>query len=219
MLRDMTSLSAHPPLIRARPGEPVREIADYLPSQGAWTERQYLAVFTERGVEFNNGVLEVLPVPTKTHQLVIMWFCQLLKAFIGGNGVVVFAGYKLRVESPEVQFREPDVVYLTPEQNKQSGEQFTRAAEIVAEVVSPDDPSRDYVTKRGEYAAAGIPEYWILDPAARQVLVLGLEGDQYVERGKYGRGDRAASHHLPGFGVAVDDMLAQIQPQTVSDEA
>ena len=34
-----------------------------------------------------------------------------------------------------------------------------------------------------------------------------------------GPGQRAASHHLPGFGVAVDDMLAQIQPHTVSDEA
>jgi Uma2 family endonuclease len=216
----MSTLSTYPSITPARPGEPVREITEYLPSQGSWTERQYLALFTHaRGVEFNEGMIEVLPVPTKTHQLVIGLFYELLKAFVAGNGIVLLAGYKLRVQSDTVQYREPDIVYLTPEQNKQSGEAFTRAAEVVAEVVSQDDPSRDYTTKREEYAAAGIPEYWILDPAARQILVLGLEGSKYVERGKYGPGQRAASHHLPGFAVAVDDTLAQIQNQSVPDEA
>src|SRR4051794_38057972 len=115
----MSSLSTYPSITPARPGEPVREITDYLPSQGSWTERQYLSLFTHaRGVEFNNGMIEVLPVPTKSHQLVIQWFFKLLEAFIGAKGVVLVAGYKVRVTSPEVQFREPDVVYLTPEQNE-----------------------------------------------------------------------------------------------------
>ena len=34
----------------------------------------------------------------------------------------------------------------------------------MVEVVSEDDPGRDLVTKRLEYAQAGIPEYWIVDP-------------------------------------------------------
>lgn len=191
----------------------MREITDYLPAQGSWTERQYLTLFTERGVEFNDGMIEVLPVPTKTHQLVIQLFYELLKAFVAGNGIVLIAGYKLRVQSKKVQYREPDVIYLTAEQNKLADEEFAQAAELVMEVVSVDDPSRDYVAKRQEYAAASIPEYWILDPASRLILVLGLEGNTYVERGKYGPGQRALSHHLPGFGVAVDEMLAQSQTQ------
>jgi Uma2 family endonuclease len=215
----MSLLDEHLVVIPSRPGEPVRGIVDYLPLQGSWTEYQYLTVFTERGVEFNGGMLEVLPVPTKAHQLIIFWFCQLLNSFIAGNGVVLIAGYKLRVKSETVQFREPDAVYLTPEQDRNSSQQFTRAAELIMEVVSPDEPARDYVVKRAEYASAGIPEYWILDPAAQQILVLGLERKTYVERGKFGPGQRAVSHHLPGFGVAFDDMLAQIQPQTATDEA
>lgn len=216
----MSLLDSHYRVIPHRPGEPPREITDFMPSQGSWTERQYLTLFTERGVEFNDGMLEVLPVPTRTHQLIIQWFYELLKAFIAGKGIVLIAGYKLRVQSKKVQFREPDIVYLTPEQNARAGEDYTGGAEIVAEVVSPDDPSRDYVVKRAEYANAGIPEYWIIDPALRQILVLGLEGGAYVERGKFGAGLRAASHHLPGFAVAVNDMLAQIQPQTkTTDEA
>ncbi|MGH3910498.1 MAG: Uma2 family endonuclease [Pseudonocardiaceae bacterium] len=40
-----------------------------------------------------------------------------------------------------------------------------RAGEVlvVVEVVSPGSHRTDYVTKRGEYADAGIPHYWIVD--------------------------------------------------------
>lgn len=76
---------------------------------------------------------------------------------------------------PAGKFREPDVLHLTAEQDARAGEEFTEAAEIVAEVVSPDDPDRDYVTKRLDYAAGGVPEYWIVDYAARQVTVLRLD--------------------------------------------
>jgi Uma2 family endonuclease len=34
---------------------------------------------------------------------------------------------------------------------------------IVVEVVSPGSRRTDYITKRGEYADAGIPHYWIVD--------------------------------------------------------
>jgi hypothetical protein len=34
-------------------------------------------------------------------------------------------------------------------------------------VVSADKPERDLVEKRGDYAEAGIPEYWIVNPENR----------------------------------------------------
>ncbi|MDB5296876.1 MAG: hypothetical protein JWO31_2859 [Phycisphaerales bacterium] len=188
-------------------GEPVWEIAELFPEQGGWGERQYLALRTNRLVEFDNGSIEILPVPTKTHQLIVALLYELLKAFVAGDGRVFFAPYRLRI--PTGRYREPDVLYLTPAQDRQAGEEFTAAADLVMEVVSPDDPERDYVKKRADYAAAGVPEYWVVDAADRQILVLRLEAGEYVEHGRSGPGARAASCRLPGFGVAVDDVLAQ----------
>ncbi|HZL34391.1 MAG TPA: Uma2 family endonuclease [Tepidisphaeraceae bacterium] len=190
-------------------GQPVWEIAELFPEQGVWTERQYLALKTNRLVEFDNGIIEILPVPTKTHQLIVLFFFEVLKAFItqlGSGGLVLVAPYRLRI--PTGRYREPDVLYLTGEQNVRAGEDFTQAAELVVEVVSPDDPDRDYIGKRRDYALAGIPEYWIVDRALQAVIVLRLENGSYAEHGRFGAGQRAGSHLLPGLGVNVDDVLS-----------
>jgi Uma2 family endonuclease len=191
----------------AQRGEPVWEIAKLFPEQGSWTEQGYLALRTNRLVEFDNGMIEVLPVPTRTHQLIVAFLYELLKASVAGNGRVFFAPYRLRV--PGGRYREPDVLWLTPAQDARAGEEFTAAAELVVEVVSPDDANRDYVTKRADCSAAAVPEYWIVDAAAGRIIVLRLENSGYVEHGVFGSGERARSHRLQGFTAAVDEVLSQ----------
>jgi Uma2 family endonuclease len=183
------------------------DLADVIPEQGCWTERQYLALNTPRVVEFDNGVLEVLPLPTKTHQLIVAFLYKLLDAFVAGNGVVLFSAYPFRVLNRK--YREPDLLFMTPEQNALAEDEFTNAVELAMEAVSPDDPDRDYVTKRIDYACAGVAEYWIVDHLQSRVTVLRLENGQYVEHGVFGPGQRATSARLPGFSVAVDAILAQ----------
>ena len=75
------------------------------------------------------------------------------------------------------------------------------------EVVSDDDPNRDHVRKRAEYAKAGIKEYWIVDPRDRTVAVLLLKGKKYQERGVFEDGEAATSAVLPGFAVDVAEVF------------
>ncbi len=74
---------------------------------------------------------------------------------------------------------------------------------MVVEVVSPDDPDRDLVEKRADYAEAGISEYWIADPRDATITVLALRGDAYVEHGSFARGSSATSPLLKGFAADV----------------
>ncbi|MDD9989067.1 MAG: Uma2 family endonuclease [Spirochaetaceae bacterium] len=73
----------------------------------------------------------------------------------------------------------------------------------MVEVVSPDDPDRDLVEKRADYAEAGISEYRIADPRDATITVLSLRGDTYVEHGSFARGSSAGSPLLEGFSVDV----------------
>jgi len=61
-----------------------------------------------------------------------------------------------------------------------AGGGLLRAEEVhlVVEIVSPTSRRMDCVIKRGEYADAGIPHYWILDLGAPvSLLPLHLAGD------------------------------------------
>jgi len=54
---------------------------------------------------------------------------------------------------------------------------------LVVEIISPGSEGVDTVTKRGEYAAAGIPRYWMVDQDATQTVTMHhLDGDHYTVR-------------------------------------
>ena len=114
---------------------------------------------------------------------------------------VFFAGIKIHIEADK--YRIPDIVFLSAQNRHLLGNKYWKGADIAMEVVSEDDPNRDLVTKRAEYAQAGIPEYWIVDPQQSAITVLKLDGTTYAEHGCFKPGERAASVLLPGFEVDV----------------
>ena len=107
------------------------------------------------------------------------------------------------------KFREPDVLFMHAEHADRMTDEYWEGADLVMEVVSPgdEDRRRDLKTKREEYAQAGIPEYWIVDPELEQITVLTLDGQTYVVHGEFKRGEQATSKLLPGFGVDVTSAL------------
>jgi Uma2 family endonuclease len=72
-------------------------------------------------------------------------------------------------------------MYLAPNNLHRFDPKRWDYADLVVEIVSPDDPDRDYIEKRDEYATAGIPEYWIIDPGRQQVTQLTLDAGAYRE--------------------------------------
>ena len=180
-------------------------LCDAMPPQGCWSDKQYLWLTdrTRRLVEFTDGQVEELPMPTFIHQAIIGFLYRLFDAYIEPlGGIALFAGLRMRVR--EGKFREPDLLLLRNRSDPRNRDRFWLGADLVVEVVSPDDPTRDLVTKRTDYAEAGIPEYWIVDPRFETVAVLTLaSGNIYVERGVFSRGDAATSPLLDGFSVDV----------------
>ena len=117
----------------------------------------------------------------------------------------------LRVRLWEGKFREPDIVFMLAENRERRGNEYWNGADLVMEVVSDKAPDRDTVEKRGEYAKAGIPEYWIVDPRNSTITVLSLDKstNQYAESGRFRNSDSARSALLDGFSVDVSDVFSQ----------
>src|SRR5262245_51449816 len=94
-------------------GEPVWALAAYFPEQGAWREDEYLKFSAQHPrVEFSDGRIEVLPVPTDRHQAVLDALMAVLRAYarrVGGRARS--AGLRLRLRAG--RYREPDLVFLS----------------------------------------------------------------------------------------------------------
>jgi Uma2 family endonuclease len=203
----MTTAS-HPTASRSPLGEPAWDVAQLFPAQGQWSVQEYLSLNGNHLVEFSDGYIEVLPVPTMRHQVIAKFLLLLLTDFVDrtGKGKTLMAPLRIRLWADK--FREPDLVVMLAGHEQRMGDEFWDGADFVVEVVSDDDRRRDLETKRVEYARAGIPEYWIVDPQENAITVLTLDGDSYAVHGQFRAGQRAASVLLPGFSVAVDDVFA-----------
>ncbi len=196
---------------KLEPGQPAWDVALLFPAQGAWTEEDYLALDASRLVEFDNGFVEVLPMPTLLHQLIVKYLFKELEAFVTrqASGTVLFAPLPVRLWPGK--FREPDIVYLRPERLKDVQGQPT-GADLAMEVVSDGlaNRRRDLEIKPKEYARAGISEYWIVDPDKQQITILILDGTTYRQHGVHGVNDVAVSLLLDGFEIAVGQVFSVV---------
>ena len=173
------------------------------------TYEEFLAWEPEGGLAEWIGGEGVQYIPaSNTHQHVVNLLITLLNLFVsvGKLGKVFSGPYTLRTRA-DGNAREPDVfVALASNPGKETHKEFIGAADIVIEVVSDDSVYRDRVTKFDEYEAAGVREYWLIDPRpSRQ------RADFYVRdaQGRYyamplGAEGVFRSTVLPGFWLKVD---------------
>lgn len=79
---------------------------------------------------------------------------------------------------------------------------------VVEEVLSPDkaNPDRDRLAKLKPYSRQGVQEYWIVDPATRQVELYRREQAQLAHVATLFPPDELPSPLLPGFGCTVAEV-------------
>lgn len=131
-------------------------------------------------------------VPVMSESLVncsIATFIQLALIAIGVQYQLISPG-KVEVEvSGKPQSRIPDLtvideIHVTLLKKRATITRDMPPPRLVVEVVSPGDETsenykRDYQNKRDQYAAIGIPEYWIVDPLRSWVMVGTLSSGAY----------------------------------------
>ncbi|MBI4617846.1 MAG: Uma2 family endonuclease [Planctomycetes bacterium] len=126
----------------------------------------YLALDVEAGIaEWVDGEVTT-SMPTEIHQIVVAFLIQVLGLFVRAMhlGKVHVAPRPMRAR-PGGPGREPDVFFVATEHlDRLEEQQLVGPADLAVEVVSDDSVGRDRAEKFYEYEAAGVREYWIVDP-------------------------------------------------------
>ncbi len=123
--------------------------------------------------EVIDGVLYMSTAPGFEHQLIIANLHEHIGLALKRDGVAISAFAPVGVIMPGADPVQPDFLVI---RNERIGIVSTDGRihgvpDLIAEVLSPNNPELDTVTKRAAYARAGVPEYWILRPATRDILV------------------------------------------------
>jgi Uma2 family endonuclease len=157
---------------------------------GPYTWKDFIELGEDDPRELLDGHLVEIEVPTRTHERIVAILISLLThwGWSRNAGEVLASGYKIRIEDrrgtmPDVQFYRRGNLPRGQENGLEQGR-----PDLVVEVISPTSRSKDSVRKVHDYAAIGVPEFWLLDPEARTLerlilrdgvysIVEALEGD------------------------------------------
>ncbi len=158
--------------------------------------------YEDQRVEWHAG--KVVPQVTNNtiHNLiqhflgrVLSWYLEELDA-----GIVVTAGVPMYI-ADNVPAREPDLmVILNENMNRLEAHRVNGAADIAVEIVSPGSSSADHGAKLIEYEAAGVREYWLIDPLRKLADVYELDNDGLYSRIE-GDSRLLTSNLLRGFSL------------------
>lgn len=200
-------MSVTTPTIPSANGEPAWEAAYMLPVQGCWREEDFLKFHTNKMAELVDGRLEILPMPTWLHQLIVELLFDQIRDHIrqeNVGGKVLMAPLPARLFPGTI--REPDLLYVRQENCPTNVQGYPDKIDLAVEIVSSgaDARKRDYIDKRTDYAKAGVAEYWIVDPEELLVTILTLTGTEYQVAQECHPGDIASSLLLYGLRVSVD---------------
>jgi len=132
---------------------------------------QFLAHLDEDDwTEWVQGKVITLSPASNRHQALSDFLLAILLLFAEARdlGTVRSAPF-LMVLRDQDRAREPDLLFVRREHTDRIRETHLEgAADLVVEIVSPDSLSRDRGEKFVEYEAAGISEYWLLNPQRKQ---------------------------------------------------
>lgn len=182
------------------------------------TYEEFLQRYTDVHAEWVDGEVIELMTASDQHQNLVRWFITILSLFVETYDLGWLRPAPFNMHLPHLnRGREPDLLFVTKERlHIVQPNNLSEAADLVVEIISPESIGRDRGDKFVEYEAAGVREYWLIDPDRQQA-----EFYQLTERGRYqlttiGTDGRFHSSLLPGFWLQVDWLWQEPLPKVLA---
>ncbi len=143
------------------------------------TLRQYEALPENIRAEVFDGQISYMASPSQDHQIISMELSTLLNTYLkskNGSCRVFHAPFDVKLNDKPLTIVQPDLMIIC-DKNKLDGKRCNGAPDFIIEIVSPSNPSDDYIRKLYYYKNYGVREYWIIDPQRKNITVNYFEQD------------------------------------------
>ena len=153
-----------------------------------YTYKDYLACDEGERIEIIDGeIINMSPAPSRIHQEIIMEISYKIRQYIENNkgpckvypapfDVILKNDTEDLLNSKNIV--QPDISVIC-DKNKLTDKGCTGSPDMIVEVVSPHNPSTDYVKKLNLYEKCKVKEYWIVNPIRKNISVYTLTDTGY----------------------------------------
>jgi Uma2 family endonuclease len=157
--------------------------------------------------EVVDGALFMTTAPDLDHQRPIMGLSGLIWTYLRRHRIGEVFAAPVGLILDEENGLQPDLVYVSLERAGILTRRGIRGVpDLVVEVLSPSTEARDRGVKLRRYAAAGVPYYWIVDPATRTLEAFHLGEQGYELTDTYGPGSLFQPALFPGLEIPIDNL-------------
>ena len=146
--------------------------------QGEYTLDDYYALPDERRVELIDGVIYDMAAPTSIHQIIAFELAKEFSAYIeknNGKCISMISPLDVQLDKDNKTMVQPDVMIIC-DRSKIKKRVVYGAPDLAVEVLSPSTYKKDVRIKLKKYRAAGVKEYWLVDPDDHTVTVYKFGG-------------------------------------------
>lgn len=155
--------------------------------------------------ELVDGVVVVSPSATWGHQRIASEILFQLRQFLEKHSLGE-AVSDVDVRLSDTLVLRPDIVFLSTEKAVRVTNYVTEAPNLVVEIVSPGAAHRDLHDKKHDYEAAGVAEYWVIDPHSGEMQFFALDSQRFTAL--HPVGDELASRVIPNFSLNIKRIRA-----------
>lgn len=137
------------------------------------TLKQYEELSEDIRAEVFEDQIYYMASPSRTHQAILLELSSLLSSYVKqkkGICEVIPAPFDVKLSDKPLTIVQPDIMIIC-DKNKLSENRCNGAPDFIVEIVSPSNPSDDYIRKLYYYKNYGVREYWIIDPKRKVIIV------------------------------------------------
>jgi len=177
----------------------------------------YLTWLDDKRRELINGFIHLMSAPWRRHARALSKIYFRIEAYIEKKKVkchAYMAPFDVRLplhgstdDDKIFDVVQPDICVVC-DLSKLDEKGCIGAPDLIVEILSPSTLKYDWNYKFNLYEAAGVREYWIVDPNAKIAYIFLLQSDGKYDLGTvYACGQKAPVQILEGLEIEIDDLF------------
>lgn len=190
------------------------------PPQGKISFEEFLAWCDEdTWAEWVDGEVIILTPASLRHQKIFGFLIKLMDEYVIAHqsGEVLYAPFLVHLPKSLRRGREPDIIFISKERLSLLKETyFDGAPDLIIEIISPESYTRDKIEKYQEYEAAGVSEYWLIDPDNQQAEFFQLDKNRRYQLFPLDEEGIYRSKVLPGFWLKMNWLWQEPLPSIIN---